>query len=128
MRHLAAEGIPAQERRGMSVGRYLRDYPTGSAAADRHFHRFLAAYESNGKEYAYRSGSSNARLRPSSFAERLARMTLKPFLLAGERSSKTWTSSAAPPLTRVWIAPPFNDSSAAEGYLPACDLTAVRAG
>lgn len=54
VRHLAAEGIPAAERRGMSVGRYLRDYPTGSTAADRHFYRFLAAYE----DFAQKAGAA----------------------------------------------------------------------
>lgn len=45
VKHLEGEGVPPNVRQGMSVGRYLRDYPTGSAAQDRHFFRFLAAYE-----------------------------------------------------------------------------------
>ena len=45
VKHLDGEGIAAAERQGMSVGRYLRDYPTGSVPTNRHFFRFLAAYE-----------------------------------------------------------------------------------
>lgn len=42
---LEGEGIPANERMGMSVGRYIRDYPAGSAKNDRNFFRYLAAYQ-----------------------------------------------------------------------------------
>ena len=42
---LEGEGIPVNERMGMSVGRYIRDYPAGSARSDRNFFRYLAAYE-----------------------------------------------------------------------------------
>lgn len=42
---LEGDGIPTNVRQGMSVGRYLRDYPTSSTPTDRNFFRFLAAYE-----------------------------------------------------------------------------------
>jgi hypothetical protein len=42
---LEGDGIPANQRMGMSVGRYLRDYPVGSARTDRIFFRYLSAYE-----------------------------------------------------------------------------------
>jgi hypothetical protein len=38
-------GVPAGSRKGLSVGRLLMDYPSGSALGDRWFNRFLAAYE-----------------------------------------------------------------------------------
>ncbi|MFO6419160.1 hypothetical protein ACLBKS_03040 [Hylemonella sp. W303a] len=42
---LESDGIASAERQGLSVGRYLREYPTGSTVNDRHFNRFLTAYE-----------------------------------------------------------------------------------
>jgi hypothetical protein len=54
VKHLANEGIPRAQRQGMSVGRYLRDYPTGSTPTERHFHRFLAAYE----DFAVKAGGA----------------------------------------------------------------------
>jgi hypothetical protein len=45
VKHLDGEGIAAAERQGMSVGRYLCDYPRAAPPANRHFYRFLAAYE-----------------------------------------------------------------------------------
>lgn len=45
VKHLTTEGIPTAERQGMSVGRYLRDYPTGSTATQRHFFLYLDAYD-----------------------------------------------------------------------------------
>lgn len=42
---LEGEGIPANARQGMSVGRFLNDYPTTAAATDRNFFRYLEAYE-----------------------------------------------------------------------------------
>lgn len=42
---LESDGIAPAERQGMSVGRYLREYPAGAAGHDKHFNRFLAAYE-----------------------------------------------------------------------------------
>lgn len=45
VKHLAAEGIPTQERQGMSVGRYIRDYPSGSTPANRWFFVYLQAYQ-----------------------------------------------------------------------------------
>ena len=42
---LEGEGIPVNERQGMSVGRYLRDYPKGASRTDRNFFLYLAAYE-----------------------------------------------------------------------------------
>lgn len=46
VRLLESDGIAPAERQGLSVGRYLREYPAGSMINDRHFNRFLAAYES----------------------------------------------------------------------------------
>lgn len=45
VKQLEGDGIPVNERMGMSVGRYIRDYPTGSARNDRNFFRYLSAYE-----------------------------------------------------------------------------------
>ncbi len=45
VRLLEGEAIPVNERMGMSVGRYIRDYPAGSGRNDRNFFRYLAAYE-----------------------------------------------------------------------------------
>jgi hypothetical protein len=42
---LEGEGIPVNERMGMSVGRYISDYPKGSAKNDRNFFRYLSAYQ-----------------------------------------------------------------------------------
>jgi hypothetical protein len=42
---LEGDGIRPPERQGMSVGRYLRDYPTSATAANRNFFVYLAAYE-----------------------------------------------------------------------------------
>jgi hypothetical protein len=42
---LEGEGIPVNERQGMSVGRFLNDYPVGAAPTDRNFFRYLTAYE-----------------------------------------------------------------------------------
>ena len=42
---LEGEGIAVNERMGMSVGRYIRDYPKGSAKNDRNFFRYLSAYQ-----------------------------------------------------------------------------------
>lgn len=42
---LEGDGIPINERQGMSIGRYLRDYPSDSTAAHRNFFLYLAAYE-----------------------------------------------------------------------------------
>ena len=54
VKHLAGEGISVAERQGMSVGRYLRDYPTGSPSANRHFFIYLAAYE----DFAAKAGAA----------------------------------------------------------------------
>lgn len=48
---LAQLGVPAGSRSGLSVGRLLMDYPTGSAIGDRWFNRFLAAYLKVVNEY-----------------------------------------------------------------------------
>lgn len=45
VKNLAAEGIAAAQRQGMSVGRYIRDYPAGSTSATNHFVLYLKAYE-----------------------------------------------------------------------------------
>jgi len=45
VKHLTAEGIPTAQRQGMSVGRYIRDYPTGVSATNRYFFVYLQAYE-----------------------------------------------------------------------------------
>jgi hypothetical protein len=52
-KHLEGEGISKAERQGMSVGRYLRDYPVGSTPSERQFFRFLAAYQ----EFATKAGA-----------------------------------------------------------------------
>ncbi len=54
LKHLEVEGIPVAERQGMSVGRFLRDYPVGSAPADRNFFLYLAAYE----DFAAKAGAA----------------------------------------------------------------------
>jgi hypothetical protein len=38
----------------MSVGRYLREYPDGSAPTDRNFFRYLSAYE----DFATKAGNA----------------------------------------------------------------------
>jgi len=45
VKHLAAEGIPTAERQGMSIGRYIRDYPRAATATNRYFFVYLQAYE-----------------------------------------------------------------------------------
>jgi len=45
VKHLEGQGVAAAERQGMSVGRYLRDYPAGSVPTDRNFFRYLGAYD-----------------------------------------------------------------------------------
>lgn len=45
VKHLTAEGIPAAQRQGMSVGRYIRDYPAASTATNKYFFVYLHAYE-----------------------------------------------------------------------------------
>lgn len=45
-RLLQSLGVPQASRKGLSMGRLLAEYPTGSALNDRWFHRFLAAYYS----------------------------------------------------------------------------------
>jgi len=45
VKHLATEGIPTAERQGMSVGRYIRDYPATASATNKHFFVYLQAYE-----------------------------------------------------------------------------------
>lgn len=42
---LEGDAIPVNERQGMSVGRYLRDYPSAATPANRNFFLYLAAYE-----------------------------------------------------------------------------------
>jgi len=42
---LGTLGVPQASRQGLSVGRLLVDYPTGSAVTDRWFHRFAGAYD-----------------------------------------------------------------------------------
>ncbi|HEY0975415.1 MAG TPA: hypothetical protein VGE57_13055 [Solimonas sp.] len=51
---LEGDGIPVNERQGMSVGRFLRDYPTGTQRNDRNFIRYLGAYE----DFANKSGAA----------------------------------------------------------------------
>ncbi len=51
---LEGDGIPGNVRQGMSVGRYLRDYPTGSGRADRNFFLYLAAYD----DFATKAGAA----------------------------------------------------------------------
>lgn len=45
VKHLNAEGIPTAERQGMSVGRYIHDYPRAASVTNKHFFIFLQAYE-----------------------------------------------------------------------------------
>jgi len=54
VKHLEGQGLSAAERQGMSVGRYLRDYPNGSTPTDRNFFRYLAAYE----DFASKAGAA----------------------------------------------------------------------
>lgn len=42
---LEGDGIPAAERQGMSVGRFLRDYPAAAQRDKRNFFLYLGAYE-----------------------------------------------------------------------------------
>jgi len=42
---LEGDGIPANVRQGMSVGRHLIDYPQASPTTNRNFFRYLSAYE-----------------------------------------------------------------------------------
>lgn len=42
---LEGDGIPGPQRQGLSVGRYLMDYPGNAPATGRNFFRFLTAYE-----------------------------------------------------------------------------------
>lgn len=51
---LEGDGIPANVRQGMSVGRYLRGYPDGAARTDRNFFRYLLAYE----DFANKTGAA----------------------------------------------------------------------
>lgn len=41
---LGEAGIAAEQRKGMSVGRFLRDYPLGTTTANRNFFAYLDAY------------------------------------------------------------------------------------
>lgn len=54
VKQLEGDGIPKSARQGMSVGRYLRDYPTGSTPSDRNFFRFLAVYQ----DFATKGGTA----------------------------------------------------------------------
>lgn len=45
VKHLTAEGIPTAQRQGMSVGRYIRDYPSAASATNKYFFVYLQAYE-----------------------------------------------------------------------------------
>ena len=38
-------GVPAGSRKGLSAGRLLAEYPTGAAADNKWFHRFVGAYD-----------------------------------------------------------------------------------
>ncbi len=51
---LEGDGIQTAERQGMSVGRYLREYPTNAPSASRNFFLYLAAYE----EFATKAGAA----------------------------------------------------------------------
>lgn len=42
---LEGDGIPAPQRQGMSVGRFLRDYPVAAPRDKRNFFLYLGAYE-----------------------------------------------------------------------------------
>ena len=44
IKHLTGLGIPAAQRMGMSVGRFLRDYPTTATPTHRYFFVYLGAY------------------------------------------------------------------------------------
>lgn len=44
VKHLTGLGIPAAQRMGLSVGRFLRDYPTGATPLNRYFFVYLTAY------------------------------------------------------------------------------------
>lgn len=50
---LEGDGIAAAERQGMSIGRYIRDYPVGATRSDRNFFIFLSAYE----DFANKAGA-----------------------------------------------------------------------
>lgn len=54
IKQLEGDGIAKNIRQGMSVGRYLRDYPTGSTPSDRNFFRYLAAYQ----DFAVKGGAA----------------------------------------------------------------------
>jgi hypothetical protein len=45
VKHLTAVGIPTAQRQGMSVGRYIRDYPSAASATTKYFFVYLQAYE-----------------------------------------------------------------------------------
>jgi hypothetical protein len=47
-----ALGVPPAERRGLSVGRLLREYPVGSTFDESYFEIFLEAYEDFAELYA----------------------------------------------------------------------------
>lgn len=51
---LEGAGIPGNVRQGMSVGRYLRDYPTTSARTGKNFFLYLAAYD----DFATKAGAA----------------------------------------------------------------------
>jgi len=51
---LEGDGIQAAERQGMSIGRYLRDYPTAATATNRNFFLYLTAYE----DFATKAGAA----------------------------------------------------------------------
>lgn len=51
---MEGEGIAKNVRQGMSIGRYICEYPASSAVTDRHFHRFLAAYQ----DFAQKAGAA----------------------------------------------------------------------
>lgn len=38
-------GIPINERQGMAVGRFLKDYPKKKPSGEKNFHAYIAAYE-----------------------------------------------------------------------------------
>ncbi len=44
VKHLTGLGIPTAQRQGMSVGRFLRDYPTDVTPLNRYFFVYLGAY------------------------------------------------------------------------------------
>lgn len=51
---LEGDGIAAAERQGMSIGRYIRDYPAGATRSDRNFFVYLSAYE----DFANKAGAA----------------------------------------------------------------------